>query len=138
MSNLGTDCHDNWFRPPNTGRTFVPKDWGWEDWIVNKPEYCGKILFIKKGKHTSWHYHKIKDEVLYLNKGKMEFVYGVKDDFWESRSEVMTPGDSFHVEVGLRHRLKALEDCYVFEFSTEHFDEDSHRIPVGSKESGQK
>ncbi len=130
MSNLGTDCHDNRFRPCNEKRTFVPKCWGWEDWIVNKPEYCGKVLFIKKGKQTSWHFHKIKDEVLYLNEGKLEISYGVKDAYSERRSQEMTAGDSFHVEVGLRHRLTALEDCYVFEFSTEHFDSDSHRLPV--------
>ena len=27
---------------------FVPKGWGHELWIVNKEEYCGKLLFIKK------------------------------------------------------------------------------------------
>ena len=29
---------------------FVPKGWGYEKWIVNKEEYCGKILFFVKGK----------------------------------------------------------------------------------------
>ena len=42
---------------------FVPKGWGFEKWIVNKPEYCGKLLYFVKGKRCSWHYHKIKDEV---------------------------------------------------------------------------
>ena len=27
---------------------FVPKGWGWEKWIANSHEYCGKLLFIKK------------------------------------------------------------------------------------------
>ena len=26
---------------------FVPKGWGYEKWIANGPEYCGKILFVK-------------------------------------------------------------------------------------------
>ena len=38
---------------------YVPKGWGYEHWIVNKKEYCGKILFFKKGKRCSWHYHKL-------------------------------------------------------------------------------
>ena len=132
MSNLGRDMHDNLFRPCNANRVFVSKIWGWEDWIVNKPEYCGKKLFIKKGKQTSWHYHKIKDEVLYLESGEMEIAYGIKDSFLEGRRQVMTPGDSFHVPIGLRHRLIALQDCCIFEFSTEHFDEDSHRLPTSN------
>ena len=36
----------------NKGRHFVSKGWGFEDWIVNKEEYCGKLLFIKKGKRA--------------------------------------------------------------------------------------
>ena len=35
----------------------VPKGWGWERWIVNCPEYCGKLLFFNKGKRCSWHFH---------------------------------------------------------------------------------
>jgi hypothetical protein len=32
---------------------FVPKGWGWEKWIVNKPEYCGKLLFFEEGKKSN-------------------------------------------------------------------------------------
>ena len=27
---------------------FVEKGWGWERWIVNKEEYCGKLLYFNK------------------------------------------------------------------------------------------
>ena len=33
----------------------VPKGWGYEKWIVNTDEYCGKLLFFNKGKRS----HKI-------------------------------------------------------------------------------
>ena len=66
--------------------------------------------------------------------GELEIAYGIKDDYLDKRSQIMTPGDSFHVEPDLRHRLIALEDCYVFEFSTEHFDSDSHRLPTDPME----
>ena len=29
---------------------YVEKGWGYEKWIVNKEEYCGKLLFFKKGR----------------------------------------------------------------------------------------
>ena len=29
---------------------FVKKGWGYEKWIINKPEYCGKLLYFVKGK----------------------------------------------------------------------------------------
>ena len=58
----------------------VPKGWGWERWIVNCPEYCGKLLFFNKGKRCSWHFHKIKDEVFYLQSGKMIVYYSMNDD----------------------------------------------------------
>jgi hypothetical protein len=27
---------------------FVPKGWGFEKWIVNNEEYCGKLLYFVK------------------------------------------------------------------------------------------
>ena len=32
---------------------------------------------------------------------------------------------------GLRHQMLALEDTDMFEFSTQHFDEDSYRVIKG-------
>ena len=49
----------------------VEKGWGWERWIVNCEEYCGKLLFFKKDKRCSWHHHELKDEVFYLQSGLM-------------------------------------------------------------------
>ena len=54
---------------------FVKKGLGYEKWIVNKSEYCGKLLFFMKGKRCSWHYHELKDEVFYLQSGKMLVKY---------------------------------------------------------------
>lgn len=54
-------------------RTFVEKSWGHEDWIANSPLYCGKDLFIKKGKWLSLHYHKLKTETFYVQ-GHIQLV----------------------------------------------------------------
>ena len=48
------------------------KGWGYELWIVNNNLYCGKILHFNKGKKCSWHYHKIKQETFYVQKGKLK------------------------------------------------------------------
>ena len=109
----------------------VDKGWGHEKWIVNKPEYCGKLLFFNKGKRCSWHFHVKKDEVFYLQSGQMLVKYSDNDDITEAKEITLNAGDAFHVYRGLRHQMYAVEDSELFEFSTEHFDEDSHRIAKG-------
>ena len=109
----------------------VPKGWGWERWIVNCSKYCGKLLFFNKGKRCSWHFHKIKDEVFYLQSGKMIVYYSMNDDLSKANQIILNAGEKFHVPTGLRHQMVALEDSELFEFSTEHFDSDSHRIHKG-------
>ena len=115
---------------------FVPKGWGFEKWIVNKEEYCGKLLYMVKGKRCSWHYHKLKDEVFYVQSGKLLIFYSdddtmFKDGIEQRKTVILKPGDNFHVYRGLRHQMLALEDTQLFEFSTQHFDEDSYRVAKG-------
>ena len=109
----------------------VPKGWGYEKWIVNFTEYCGKLLFFEKGKKCSWHYHEIKDEVFYLQSGKLIVKYAEHDDLDSALEVLLSPGDAFHVYRGLRHQMIALEDSELFEFSTEHFESDSFRVVKG-------
>jgi quercetin dioxygenase-like cupin family protein len=113
------------------GIKHVDKGWGYEKWIVNKPEYCGKLLFFEKGKCCSWHYHKIKDEVFYVQSGKILVTYSLDDDLEKAQTVVLESGDNFHVYTGLRHQMFALEETELFEFSTQHFDSDSYRIIKG-------
>jgi|TARA_B100000073_G_scaffold9222_1_gene7786 mannose-6-phosphate isomerase-like protein (cupin superfamily) len=109
----------------------VPKGWGHELWIANCEKYCGKLLYIKKGKQCSWHFHKLKDEVFYIQSGKVKIYYGWDDKIELAHVALLEVGDKFHVPIGLKHRMYALEDTELFEFSTEHFDEDSHRVIPG-------
>ena len=109
----------------------VSKGWGHEKWIVNNEKYCGKLLFIKKGKQTSWHYHKVKDEVMFVQGGKVKILYSTKDDISKAKEVTLTKGQAFHIPTGLIHRIRALSDTELFEFSTEHFDEDSIRLQSG-------
>ena len=53
----------------------VEKGWGYELWIHNDEEYCGKLLYFKKGKKCSLHYHEKKKETFYLQDGKLECTF---------------------------------------------------------------
>ena len=110
---------------------FVPKGWGFEKWIVNNEEYCGKLLFFIRGKRCSWHYHVLKDEVFYIQSGKILVKYSDDDDIENAKEVIIGRGENFHVYRGLRHQMIALEDTELYEFSTQHFDSDSYRILKG-------
>ena len=101
------------------------------------------MLFFQKGKRFSLHYHAIKDETFYVYEGLLEIVVYTNpelddkiaswDDLLDSDVEVIVlePGDAFHVPTQMRHTARALLPTTVFEFSTEHFEEDSFRIIKG-------
>ena len=104
----------------------VPKVWGEEHWIVNR-EYCGKKMVLNKGFRCSLHFHKDKDEVFYVTKGRVFLELG-------DGERIMEPGDHHHVPPGVEHRFWGLEDSEIIEFSTHHEDDDSYRVP--GQESG--
>jgi len=110
---------------------FVKKGWGYEKWIVNKSLYCGKLLFFNAGKKCSWHFHVKKDEVFYLQSGRMIVRYSESDELSEAEEIMLEPGMNFYIYPGLRHQMEAIEDSELYEFSTEHFDADSYRIVKG-------
>jgi quercetin dioxygenase-like cupin family protein len=116
---------------PPSQQHYVPKGWGGETWIWNSDLYCGKLLHFIAGKRCSWHFHQIKDEVLYLQSGRVLLKYGTDDDINKAVEVALSPGDAFHVLTGLRHQMLALEDSVIVEFSTHHEDSDSIRITPG-------
>lgn len=112
-------------------QVFVSKGWGFEKWLVNNDKYCGKVLYLVKGKRCSWHYHKLKDEVFFIQSGKVTVRYGWDHDISNCNETILERGDTFHVKTGLVHQVIALEDTEIIEFSTQHFDEDSIRLQKG-------
>ena len=109
----------------------VKKGWGGEVWIANNELYCGKLLRLDKGKKCSLHYHKLKTESFYLHKGRllmriMESPEATTIDEFE-----LEAGQCMDIPTGLVHQMVALEDSELFEFSTQHFDSDSHRLMKG-------
>ncbi len=109
----------------------VPKGWGQEIWIANGERYCGKILEIRKGKRCSLHYHKLKHESFYLRSGRLKVRVKEAPDADAVEEFELGPGDCMDVPAGLVHQMEALEDAELYEFSTQHFDSDSHRLVPG-------
>jgi len=107
----------------------VDKNWGYELWIHNDEQYCGKLLvFPNEGNRFSMHYHMIKNETWYVQKGVFEFNW---IDTYEAKlnKEILNVGDCVYIDRGKPHQLIALEpESIVFEVSTQHFDDDSYRI----------
>jgi len=113
-------------RPPVR---IVPKGWGHELWIHNDERYCGKLLFVKAGKRCSLHFHGKKYETFFVQSGSVRMRLRRKDGREETFD--MKKGDCLEIPQGTAHQFTGIEDCELFEFSTQHFDEDSHRIEKG-------
>lgn len=107
----------------------VEKSWGYELWIDNNNEYCGKLLvFTKSENHFSMHYHISKLESWYVQSGSFILKF-IDTEIGQIDEMTLNPGDCIRIERGQPHQLIAREDnSIIFEVSTEHFDEDSYRI----------
>ena len=107
----------------------VEKKWGYELWIHNDNDYCGKLLvFTQSGNKFSMHYHMIKDETWYVQNGAFQFDW-IDTENGERLYTQIQKGDVIEIKKGLPHQLTALTDeATIFEVSTQHFDNDSYRI----------
>lgn len=93
-----------------------------EYWIVNIPQYCGKILVQKAGTTCPAHSHKKKHETFLVWKGRVRMVV-------DGEPVEMAPGDVLVMEQGRVHEFTALdEDAVIFEFSGQHFEDDSYFV----------
>ena len=107
----------------------VEKAWGYELWIHNDEEYCGKLLvFNYTGDKFSMHYHLKKKESWYVQQGSFILSWLDVED-GKLVSQIIKIGDSVTIERGLPHQLQAIDDnSTIYEVSTQHFNEDSYRI----------
>ncbi|GEM_PF-852132 len=102
----------------------VPKIWGHEEWIINNAQYCGKKLVFMQNHGCSLHHHKIKHETFYVLSG--EVILELEQNGMRTIRR-MEPGDTAQIPQLTWHRLIALTDAEVMEFSTYHMEEDSYR-----------
>lgn len=121
----------------NTLKTIrkVDKPWGYELIWAETKDYVGKILHIKAGHKLSLQYHRIKEETIIIQSGKMLLLF--EDESGKILEVTLLPGQAHHIPTGRKHRMVAIEDTDVYEVSTPHLDdvvrlEDSYgRTPAG-------
>lgn len=98
----------------------IEKPWGYELLFAHTEHYAGKILKINENEMLSLQYHKIKDETIFIWEGEMLFEVEEDGKIVERR---LLPGDSYRIKPGVKHRMKAVKDCIVFEVSTPHLED---------------
>lgn len=102
----------------------VFKPWGFEYLFSgsSRGQYAGWVLHLNEGYHTSLHYHKTMNTVLYVISGKikLEFKHG---------STIIREGKKFIIYEGMPHRMIAIDDnAIVIELETPSNKLDSFRI----------
>lgn len=116
----------------------IEKRWGHELWAHNSPMYCGKILVVKPGFRTSFHYHELKHETFVLVEGRCLLYLGERSDPFGTIGEwhVLEPGVAVEIQPYQVHAIKAIDDepARIIEFSTQHTDDDSHRLTEASRD----
>jgi mannose-6-phosphate isomerase-like protein (cupin superfamily) len=99
----------------------IEKPWGREEIIEKNDSYVLKKLVMNSGEKCSLQYHEEKHETFYVLSGKLKFTYGKSKD--ELHDKELQPGDSFVIDIGVIHRMEALEDSEYLEASTNHLDD---------------
>lgn len=104
------------------------KSWGYEVWVENNEEYCGKELhFTTTGGSTSMHFHAKKRETMLCLIGRFEIEYIDTADA-SGGSVMLDAGDSVEIPRLTPHRICCLSPGVIVEFSTTHEDADSYRV----------
>lgn len=94
----------------------IEKPWGFE--VIFTPEHAdrlGKILFVKAGSRLSLQYHDAKEETLCLLSGKA--VIWLESEEGEIMKMPMDLQRGYDISLMQKHRIEAVEDCYVIESS---------------------
>lgn len=94
----------------------VAKPWGYELIFAEGPGYVGKIMVVRKGQKLSLQYHNVKDETIYLRRGKLKLR--IQDGVGESREVLLKVGGRLRIRPRVKHQMEAMEECEVLEVST--------------------
>lgn len=125
---------------------FVSKKWGYELWIENNRDYCGKHLHVVPDHWCSFHYHKNKKETFYVIGGELLLIYTPYSDrlaekiksspsdkstlYRQFKTKILTKGDALTIHPYTIHTFTSntSSPCDFIEVSTFHEDSDSVRI----------
>lgn len=107
------------------------KIWGYEDIIVDS-QCSGKKLFIKEQYRSSLHKHKQKNETLIVGaEGLVYLETGSQED--DLTGVWLTENNRVNIPPGIWHRITAMRDSVLYEFSNVHPKEDIVRNENGGK-----
>ncbi|HET7325931.1 MAG TPA: cupin domain-containing protein [Nocardioidaceae bacterium] len=100
----------------------VDKPWGHEEiFALVDGKFCGKVLHVDAGHSLSLQYHRVKEEVICVQRGMARVAVGERIG---ALTEVeLMPGDSLHLPPGMLHRITAATDLVLLEASTTELDD---------------
>jgi len=103
------------------------KVWG-ERWLLRKDStHAVSYLKLRKNTRCSWHSHQQKYNLFVVLHGKV----GIRTEFGEV---ILTEGQEFTVEPGIRHEFRVYEDSSMLEEMYVKYDEsDINREKLGSE-----
>jgi len=118
---MGSDKHHKSSWKAKSSKTSKP--WGSEIQWHAIGTISGKCLKISKGSRTSLKYYPLKDEVLFLYRGKILVVHGDEGSLhnhqkYPLRSTTLTPGELMNIQSGCPYRIEAIEDSEVIEIGS--------------------
>jgi mannose-6-phosphate isomerase len=93
----------------------VDKPWGHEIIYAHTGRYAGKILFIRAGSRLSLQFHETKEETIYVLDGELDFVV---DESGKLVTRRLRPGEGYHIQPHVRHRMIGATDCRIAEVSS--------------------
>jgi quercetin dioxygenase-like cupin family protein len=101
----------------------VEKPWGYEIWWARTERYVGKLLHVRQGESLSLQYHRVKDETVMVQRGRLLFETRAAGTEGALERLELLPGQAFHITPGTLHRMTALEDTDIVEVSTPELDD---------------
>ncbi len=97
----------------------------YEDVLYNK-DYYTKIISVRHGDVIPECYHKLRDKILFVVRGKIKIFYITPDN--KLRSRALLFKDSFRVPPYMKHEIVAVYDSVIYESGVKYFDDDVVRI----------
>lgn len=113
----------------------IEKGWGREIIFASNKDYCGKLMiYDKANSKSSMHYHMVKHETWYVQKGLFK-VTCIDTSNASQSDRILTEGDTWVNPPGFPHQLEALEEnSIIFEVSTEDNVDDNYRVFPGDSQ----
>lgn len=108
------------------------KIWGSTECIFNTNNVSIHRIFVKKDGTCSKHYHLHKNNMFFIESGKLKISVWQKDyDLIDET--ILSAGQSTNIKPGLAHQFAALEDTVAYEiYSVDLDNDDIYRESCGN------